>query len=270
MNTKRLIVLGVAGVMAIGAALLARNLMGGGTPNVEAKVAPQMPMSDVLVANTSLQPGQALTADKVRWQKWPSSSVDATFITRTPATNIANAVKGTVVRAPILSGQPITNTAIVRGNEAGFMAATLSPGMRAISIAINVDSGAGGFILPNDRVDVILTRKVAGNGANVQSSIILTNVRVLAVDQTFKQNQDTKTVVGKTATLELSPGQAALVARAQELGSLSLALRPLMNGDASVARNEVGTGGFGGDQVSIIRYGIAREASGAGQGGKLQ
>lgn len=266
MNTKRLIVLGVAGVMAIAAALLARNLMGGGTPNAEAKIAPQMPMSDVLVANTSLQPGQPLNASQVRWQKWPSSSVDSTFITRASVTNINDAVKGTVVRTPIISGQPITNTAIVHANAAGFMAATLSPGMRAISIAINVDSGAGGFILPNDRVDVILTRKIAGSAGNIQSNIILSNVRVLAVDQTFKQEKDTKTVVGKTATLELSPAQAALVARAQEQGTLSLALRPLVDGNMPVARNDVGTG----DQVSVIRYGIVSEASGAAQGGNLQ
>jgi pilus assembly protein CpaB len=272
MNTKRLIVLGLAGVMAIVAALLARNLLGGGTPKVQASVAPQMPMSDVLVASTSLQPGQALTADEVRWQKWPSSSVDSTFITRAAITSVNDAVKGTVVRSPIISGQPITNTAIVHADAAGFMAAMLTPGMRAISIAINADSGAGGFILPNDRVDLILTRKLSGQSAHVISSIILKNVRVLAVDQTFKQEKDTKTVIGKTATLELSPAQAELVARAQDQGSISLALRPLTDSDAAVANNGPVTGstGEGGDQISIIRYGIARETSGAAQGGNPQ
>jgi pilus assembly protein CpaB len=272
MNTKRLIVLGVAGVMAIVAALLARNLLGGGTPNVQASVAAQMPMSDVLVASTSLQPGQALTADAVRWQKWPSSSVDSTFITRASITSINDAVKGTVVRSPIISGQPITNTAIVHADAAGFMAAMLTPGMRAISIPINADSGAGGFILPNDRVDLILTRKVSGDSSHIVSSIILKNVRVLAVDQTFKQEKDTKTVVGKTATLELGPVQAELVARAVEQGSISLALRPLTDSDAALASNGPVTGstGEGGDQISIIRYGIARESSAAPQGGKTQ
>jgi pilus assembly protein CpaB len=271
MNTKRLIVLGVAGVMAIVAALLARNLLGGGTPKVEASVA-QMPMSDVLVASTSLQPGQALTADAVRWQKWPSSSVDSTFITRASIASIDDAVKGTVVRSPIISGQPITNTAIVHADAAGFMAAMLTPGMRAISIPINANSGAGGFILPNDRVDLILTRKVSGDSSHVVSNIILKNVRVLAVDQTFKQEKDTKTVVGKTATLELSPVQAELVARAVEQGSISLALRPLTDSDAALASNGPVTGntGEGGDQISIIRYGIARESTAAAQGGKAQ
>ncbi len=273
MNTKRLIVLGMAGVMAIAAALVARGIMGGGTPNVEAKVA-QMPMSEVLVANANLQPGQALTADQVRWQKWPSSSVDASFITHGSAGDIEAVVKDAVVRSPLLSGQPVTNVAIVHGDAGGLMAAMLNPGMRAISIAINPDSGAGGFILPNDKVDLILTRK--GDGNRVTTSTILTDVRVLAVDQTFKQDKDTKTVIGKTATLEVAPDQAERVARAEGQGSLSLALRPLASSDMAMADNRAkpATHGFddgeGGDQVAIIRYGISRDAATVVQGGKPQ
>lgn len=275
MNTKRLIVLGLAGVMAIVAALLARGMMGGGTPKSEAKV-PPIVMSDVLVASTNLQPGQALTADQVRWQKWPASFVDASFITRGSVASLDDVVKGTVVRSPLTTGQPITNTAIVHGSAAGFMAAMLNPGMRAISITISADSGAGGFILPNDRIDLILTRKA--DASHVSSSIILTDVRVLAVDQTFKQDKDTKTVIGKTATLEVTPGQAEQVARAQNQGVLSLALRPLTSGDTPVASNATGSGSRastsggdeGGDQVAIIRYGVTRETSGVVQGGKPQ
>lgn len=272
MNTKRLIVLGVAGVMAIAAALLARGMMGGGTPNVEARVAPQMPMSDVLVAGANLQPGQALTADQVRWQKWPSSSVDAGFITQDTAGSIDAVVKGTVVRLPLMAGQPVTNVSIVHGDATGLMAAMLNPGMRAISIAINPDSGAGGFILPNDRVDLIQTRKTDGNRSSVNT--ILTDVRVLAVDQTFKQDKDTKTVIGKTATLEVSPAQAEQVAKAESQGSLSLALRPLANADTAAADNgpvsRRSGDGEAGDQVAIIRYGISREAATVVQGGKPQ
>jgi pilus assembly protein CpaB len=269
MNTKRLIVLGVAGVMAIAAALLARGLMGGGTPKVEAKVAPAVQMSDVLIATAALQPGQALAADQVRWQKWPSSSVDSTFITRSAGGSIDDVIKGTVVRVPLASGQPVTNSAIVHGAASGFMAAMLNPGMRAISITISADSGAGGFVLPNDRIDLILARKADGNRVN--SSTLLTDVRVLAVDQTFKQDKDAKTVVGKTATLEVTPTQAEQVARAQNQGTLSLSLRPLANSDTPVASNDApssrshgsasGNDGEPGDQVSIIRYGVARDSS---------
>jgi pilus assembly protein CpaB len=273
MNTKRIIVLGIAGIMAIAAALLARGMMGGGTPKVEAKNAPAMQMSDVLVANGTLQPGQALAADQVRWQKWPASSVDSTFITRSSAGSIDDVVKGTVVRVPLTSGQPVTSASIVHGNAVGFMAAMLSPGMRAISITISTDSGAGGFILPNDRIDLILTRK--GEGNRVSSSTILTDVRVLAVDQTFKQDKDTKTVIGKTATLEVSPGQAEQVARAQTQGTLSLSLRPLASTDTPVASNAPvhamsngsGNGDNTGDPIAIIRYGISHDSSGIVQAG---
>jgi pilus assembly protein CpaB len=145
--------------------------------------------------------------------------------------------------------------------------------MRAISIAISTDSGAGGFILPNDRIDLILTRKSAGD--HVNSSTILTDVRVLAVDQTFKQEKDTKTVIGKTATLEVTPGQAEQVARAQTQGTLSLSLRPLTSTDTPIASNAPiramsggsGNGDSTGDPVGIIRYGISHDASGIVQAG---
>lgn len=272
MNTKRLIVLGIAGIMAIAAALLARGLMGGGTPNVEAKIAPQMPMSDVLVASETLQPGQALKAEQLRWQKWPTSSVDSTFVTRESVGSVDDVVKDSVVRIPLTAGQPVTNAAIVHGNAVGLMAAMLNPGMRAISMPINTDSGAGGFILPNDRIDLILIRK--GDANRVSSSTILTDVRVLAVDQTFKQDKDTKTVIGKTATLEVTPAQAEQVAKAQNQGTLSLSLRPLVSGDTAVASNAPKPASArsdgdqeGGDQVSIIRYGISRDSSAIVQGG---
>ena len=277
MNTKRIVVLVAAGVMAIVAALLARGMMGGGTPKVEAKIAPAMPMSDVLVAGSVLQPGQALTADQVRWQKWPASSVDSTFITRNSVGSIDDVVKGAVVRSPLTAGQPITSASIVHGNAVGFMAAMLNPGMRAISIAISTDSGAGGFILPNDRIDLILTRK--GDANRVSVSTLLSDIRVLAVDQTFKQEKDAKTVIGKTATLEVTPAQAEQVAKAQGQGVLSLSLRPLTSSDTPVASNAPaskasrGPGSSddeGGNQVSIIRYGVARDTSAAVQGGKPQ
>ena len=267
MNTKRLVVLGFAGVMAIAAALLARGMMGGGTPKAEAKIAPPIAMSQVLVASANLQPGHALTADQVRWEKWPSASVDSSFITRKSVASIEAAVKGTVVRTPLMAGQPIAVTAIVHGDAAGFMSALLMPEMRAISINISADSGAGGFILPNDHVDVILARKLDGSPPRVVAKTILTDVRVLAVDQTFKQDKDTKTVIGKTATLELSPAQAQSIAAAGNMGTISLSLRPLADSDTPVASN-LPSDDEHASQVAIIRYGVMHEDVGAG--GKTQ
>jgi pilus assembly protein CpaB len=189
--------------------------------------------------------------------------VDGSFITHSSVPTVDEAVKGTVVRMPLVAGQPITNTEIVHANAAGFMAAMLNPGMRAISITITTDSGAGGFILPNDRIDLILSQKFGSNPPRVRARTILGNVRVLAVDQTFKQDKDTKTVIGKTATLEMTPAQAELVEMAQNQGSLSMSLRPLSDDQVNVARNVPAPvasysspTGNGGDAVTIIRYGI--------------
>lgn len=265
MNTQRIIVLGFALVAALGAAFLVRGMLGGsGTPVAAAKPAPQIAMSEVLVANVNLTPGQALTAEQIRWQKWPAATVDPTFITHDTVGKEEDLVKDTVVRAVILPGQPITKTAIVHGDASGFMAATLTEGMRAISIAINADSGAGGFILPNDRVDVILTRKSNSGGRSVAKTI-LTNLRVLAVDQTFKQEKDTRTVIGRTATIEVTPEQAETIAASAQSGQLSLVLRPLTDGDA-VSLNNPDRKDYGTKKrtavvtdegpVSVIRYGI--------------
>jgi pilus assembly protein CpaB len=264
MNTQRLIVLGLALVAAGGAALLVRSMLGGGTPKVEAKT-PSVPMSEVLVASSNLAPGQSLSADQVRWEKWPTASVDSSFITHQAATSEEAAVKGSVVRAPIIAGQPITNSAIAHGDSAGFMAATLTPGMRAVSITVNTDAGAGGFILPNDRVDVILTRKFTQTDPPlVVSDTILSNVRVLAVDQTYKQEKDTKTVTAKSATLELTPGQAEAISRSAAAGSLSLALRPLGDqGEVASLEDRLKTMKDNLAPVSVIRYGLALN------GGKL-
>jgi len=274
MNTKRIIVLGFALVAASAAALLARGLMGGGTPKVEAKIAPApiIAMSEVLVANSNIQPGLTLTPDMVKWQSWPASAVDASFITHAAAPSLEAAVNGTVVRVPLYAGQPITTLAIVHGASAGFMAAKLQPGMRAVSIMISVDSGAGGFILPNDRIDLMLTTKTNDTPPHVTVKTILGDVRVLAVDQTFKEDKDTKTVVGKTATLELTPEQAELVAAAQNTGTLSLSLRGLGDNQALATTTKRDTGDDG--PVAVIRYGIAHANDSAstvqGQRGRAQ
>lgn len=274
MNTQRIAVLGLALVAACGAAFLVRGMMGGGTPQVVASApAPQIKMSEVLVAADLLMPGQALVPEKVRWEKWPASSVNANFVTRDAVASAEDAIKETVVRSPIQPGQPIAINAIVRGKASGYMAATLTAGMRAVSIMISTESGAGGFILPNDHVDLILTQKSTDNPPRVRARTFLRGVRVLAVDQVFKEEKDQKTVLAKTATLELTPAQAETVARAQSMGQVTLTLRPLAEPDAVAAApagakpaaEALGDGlsdNFDGParrepQVAIIRYGVS-------------
>lgn len=262
MDRSRIIILGVAGFAAILAALLVRGLLGGGTEKSQAAIAPKPAATvSVLVAASAIQPGTKLTPASVRWQAWPKSAVDESFITSSGAPALDKIVEGTVARAPLIAGEPLTTTKIVHADSAGFMAAQLSPGSRAVSIGIDVRSGAGGFILPNDRVDVLLTRKAAGSQQNFATSTILSNVRVLAVDQSYGEQKDEKVVIGKTATLELSPGQAELIARASASGTISLSLRPL--GDNGKDGAEASASG---GNVSVIRYGVAR--AGSGQAGE--
>lgn len=263
MNRSRVIVLGFAAFAAIVAAFLVRGLLGGGTSKSAAATAPH-PVSTirVLVAANTIQAGASLTPAMVRWQVWPKSAVDGSFITAAGSPDLSRVVKGTVARAPLIAGEPLSTTKIIHAKSAGFMAAQLSPGMRAVSIAINAKSGAGGFILPNDRVDVLSTHLLQGGGRHFTASRIIRNVRVLAIGQDFGQKGDKKVLVGKTATLELTPGQSLKIAGAGASGVLSLSLRPLegANVDAKVA--SAGDSG----SVSVIRYGITHP--GSGQGGE--
>jgi len=254
-----MLVLGVAIVAAIAAVFLVRGLLGGGTPQAGAVIAPvrQIATTQVLVASTALQPGTPLNATMVHWQSWPRSAVDSSFITREETPDLTVSLKGTVVRAPIVEGEPLSNTKFVHSDAAGFMAATLTPGMRAVSIPITVDSGAGGFILPNDRVDLMMTELVSDNPKRYMAHNVLSNIRVLAVDQTIKQDKDQKTVVGKTATLEVTPAEARVVAKAQAYGPITLVLRPLGDNAKPVASAEPAPeDSTDGTAVTVIRFGL--------------
>jgi pilus assembly protein CpaB len=257
MNRSRVIILVLAAFAAGIAALLVRGLLGGGTAPVKAAIAPAAAETmNVLVADTAIQPGTAITPGMVRWQSWPKSSVDDSFITQTGNPDTASIVKGTVARAPLIAGEPLTGTKIVHADAASFMSARLSPGMRAVSTAISTDTGAGGFILPNDRVDVVLTQQVSDSPRRFASRVILSDVRVLAMDQTFTQDKDQKTVLAKTATLELAPDQATMLMRSAAAGTISLTLRALGD-EANVAAN--GSHKESG-QIVVVRYGVTRGA----------
>ena len=266
MNKQRMIILGLAGVAAIVVAVLVRALVGGGTEKVAAAPeAPRMTMSQVLVATNDVQAGEPITPAMVHWQEWPKSAVADNFIAQASSPNAQSAVAGTVARAPLVAGEPLTTQKIVHSDSAGFMAATLQPSMRAVSIGISTETGAGGFILPNDRVDVLVTEQVSESPRRFRARTILGDVRVLAVDQTYTQDKDQKVVLAKTATLELSPQQAEAVSRARANGTISLTLRPLGSGasdNPAVAANQHHN--VSGD-VQIIRYGVAAGGSSGNQ-----
>jgi pilus assembly protein CpaB len=259
MNLQRMLILGLAAIAAGAAALIVRGFLGGSTPSVQAALAPPVPMTDVLVAANDIQPGTHLSGTDVHWQKWPKSSVAASFITTAGNLNPDDAVRGTVVRAPLVAGQPVTNDNIVHTDAAGVMAANLTPGMRALAIVVSTDTGAGGFILPNDRVDLIGTMQVSETPKRFKTVTLLENLRVLAMDQTYKEDANQKVVLAKTATLEVTPAQAELVQAASAAGTLSLALRSLADSSASaLAASALDANPRGNASIAIMRYGLPR------------
>jgi pilus assembly protein CpaB len=229
MNVMRFAILALALIAATTAVLLARGMLGGGTPATQAATSPQIALTEVLVAAKDISPGQVLEPASVRWAVWPKNSVPGTLISKDAQPDVAKAVEGMVVRMPLIAGQPVAETSVVRAGTAGFLAATVKPGLRAIGITVSAATSAGGFILPNDRVDVVLTRDVSNGTArkDFMSQTILRDVRVLAIDQTAKQEKDKDSVLGKTATLELTLAQSEILAQAEQEGVISLALRAL-------------------------------------------
>jgi pilus assembly protein CpaB len=269
MNVTRIAILGVAAVAAGAAALLVRGMLGGPSPEVQASVpAPVLPTAEVLVAAKEIAPGRPLDVDSVRWEVWPQSSVLDAFITKTEQPDTAKAVAGYIVRAPMVIGQPVTEAFVVRADQAGYLAALIRPGMRAVSVEVAPETAAGGFILPNDRVDIILTRDLPdqGDSKNIRSDTILRDIRVLAVDQTSQTqvSKEAQWAIGKTATLELTPAQSELIQHAAREGSLSLALRALGD-NRQLPAYALGQGSED-NGIRVFRAGVLRRTEAANGG----
>ncbi|MBI1238499.1 MAG: Flp pilus assembly protein CpaB [Alphaproteobacteria bacterium] len=268
MNIARIVVLVVAVVAAGLAAVLARGLLSGENQReATAAPGPSVPMTEVLVAASEIPLGSKVQPADLRWQKWPRDAVDAQFITKDGSPNAMLDEAGAIARVTVLAGEPITATKVLHAEAAGFMAAALSPGKRAIAVEIEPHTGAGGFILPNDRVDVILTAQAPRANSRVTQYVtatILKNIRVLAIDQSVGETgEDEKpSILGKTATLELSPAQAELVSQASAQGTISLSLVSLQDGE-TVAATETETEKLSNTSsvIQVIRYGVQTNVS---------
>ncbi len=235
MKPARLIVLAIALIAGGIAAYLAS---GSDNKPAPAPVA-QLPTVDVLVAKGDIGLGQTLKPEDMQWQTWTQSSASGSFIRRTDQPEADKQLAGSIARQPFIAGEPIREQKLVKANGSGFMAAILPSGKRAVSTEISAETGAGGFILPNDRVDVILTKRERQGGSSpdapqtevISSQSVLTNIRVLAIDQAPKEKDGQNAVLGKTATLELKPEEVAILAKARMSGTLSLALRSIADGE---------------------------------------
>ena len=258
MNIARIVVL----IIALGAGGVAAYLARGTEENTKPAAEPvvQLPTVEVLVAKSDIGLGQLLKPEDLQWQTWPASAAGASLINRAGRADGIKEIAGSIARSPFFAGEPIREQKLVKATGSGFMAAILPTGSRALSTEISPESGAGGFILPNDRVDVILSKREKnpdGKGSDViQSEIILSNIRVLAIDQAPKEKEGSNSLVGRTATLELKPEQAETLARARQSGTLSLALRSITDANAPEGRPEEQVQRRS-ESVNVVRYGVA-------------
>jgi pilus assembly protein CpaB len=254
MKAARILILGVA--LAAGGVAAYLVTSEEPPPAAPAPVA-AAPTDEVLVASGDIGIGQAVSVQTLRWQAWPATATASpNFILKKQRPNGMEQLVGSIARTPFANGEPIREDKLIKGNG-GYLAAVLPAGMRAISTPISPETGAGGFILPNDRVDVVLIRAQKTTTGEVYSSeTILTNVRVLAIDQTVEEKNGQRVVVGKIATLALNARNSETLVLATRLGTMALALRSMADGKGADAE-EAESPGLARAGISVVRYGLS-------------
>lgn len=267
MKLIRIALVAVALVAAVGAALLARGFMGGDEKQVVVDKGPDLDVVQVLVASREMKVGQKVNATMLKWHPWPKAALSPDYIVKDTNPGALKGYTNATARAPLVANEPVLADKLVKSGAGGFMAAVLPKGLRAISVKISPETGAGGFILPNDRVDVILTRRQRSkrSGEDHVSETILTNVRVLAIDQALKgkkEGKDGQVAIGKTATLALRGHQAEQLALAEASGDISLALRSMEDSDPSgETEDDMEDFARRSGSITVLRYGIPSQVS---------
>lgn len=256
MKLARVAVLGVALGAGLIAARMVTNLANQPDQTVEVvRAQPDALTEAVLVASNNIALGARLKDSDLSWHKWPQDSIGEGFITRSTRPEALDELKGRVARAAVFSGEPIREQRLIQ-TDRGFMAAILPKGKRAVAVSVEAVTTAGGFILPDDRVDVILTQSGRRSGG-APSETILENVRVLAIDTTTAGEQDKKSLPpNRTATVELTPSQAEIIMQAQQAGTLSLALR---SAEDSLPGDNEPTTSHGG--VRFVKFGVISQTT---------
>lgn len=259
MDTRKIMLIVGALVIAIGAAFGVNQMMrGAAAPQARAAAAPDITGPTILVATRQLPVGTIVGPDSFRFQPWPKELVEKAYFLK-DKTDV-NTLVGTVVRYPITAGQPLTQGALVHPDDRGFLAAALGPGMRAVTVKVSQEQGVAGFVFPGDRVDVVLTQTISVEEGSsfpdkqiVTAETIIRNVRILATDQRYDAEDETGKTPVRTfgsVTLEATPEIAEKIAVAQDMGKLSLALRPLAESagelDAAIASGDINVPAKGG------------------------
>jgi pilus assembly protein CpaB len=247
MFTIRSILLIVVALITAGStAMLARSWLHhrSDAPSSEVHRAPEEPVTRVLVAGKDLATGTLLKPGDVVWQTWPKEGVHEAFLIE--GKDSEKDLEGAVVRSRMFKGEPVQKARVVQPGDQGFLAATLAPGKRAVSVPVEGVTGVAGFVFPGDLVDVILSVKQTvtvedeGSAARVFSETLLSGIRVLAIDQVTDQAPG-QAKVAKTVTLEVTAKQAEKITAGLELGSLSLSLRGIAQ-EAALGQSDTDAG----------------------------
>jgi pilus assembly protein CpaB len=260
MRARTLILIFLAILLAGGTAFLARNYLATERTRTieEAKpLALATPAKSVLVAHVDIKRGQILRAEDTSWQIWPEGGLDRNYIVLggppVPA-KTPESFAGYVSRNPIAAGEPITDSRVIAPGSKGFLAAVLRPGMRALSVPVTITSGIAGFIFPGDQVDLMLSyvvpRRETGDAFEHKAiETVMHNIRVIAIDQRMESKQG-EAVPAHTATFEVTPKQAEIIALATRIGEMFLTLRSLVPTPKEAAETEKATSETAGDQPS--------------------
>lgn len=226
MRLRSLFVLGLAVLLGGASVLLARQWLEGSVR--EASVTePRTTMTTVVVAKVPLHFGSQLAEENLRTVSWPADALPpGTFTTLDDV--LPQGERRVVLRA-IEANEPIMASKISGFGGRASLSAVIADDMRAMTIRVNDIHGVAGFVLPGDRVDIMMTREESAN--SLQTDILLQNVQVLGIDQDANEKRD-KPQVAKAVTLEVTPEQAQKLTLAQTVGTLSLSLRNMLNSEA--------------------------------------
>ncbi|HWE74865.1 MAG TPA: Flp pilus assembly protein CpaB [Stellaceae bacterium] len=235
LSYRRILLLTAAVALSLATAMIVRawvnearlSAVATGTADV-----PKQQVTKVLVATHGLPAGQFLQPNDLEWQEWPDNALNSSYIASGSRT--IDDLVGSVVRAAISGGEPITDDRLIKKGDRGFLSAIMSPGTRAVTVQLQQNAGLGGLVLPGDHVDVVLTAVVPAGGPNQPehhaSETVLEDIRVIAIDQKMS-DMSNETVMARSATLEVLPKQAEILALVTDMGKLSLTLRSIASGD---------------------------------------
>ncbi len=216
----------------------------------------EIPSLEILVAAQDLKVGISLAPGDLGWARWPEESVSDGAILRHSSPNADDEFSGQIVKAAMFKGEPIRAERLI-DTDKGFLAAILPKGKRAIAVPVDAVSTAGGFILPGDKVDVLITTRAKKRGEGYNTETLLENLKVLAIDTTTASENNEKAMSpDQTATLELLPHEAEIIARATQMGTLSLSLRSAADSRDGEKQPPRVKGG-----VKFVKYGITSQSA---------